>query len=179
MGNFIDIGIVKSLTSDLTEEYLGEWEPGSGDSFDHDDWEFEDQNGDTVMAANYMHDESAAFFELVSKKTDGVTMHLYIYDSDCWGYHLFDKGCGIDKFRTVPDMFGEGDGEDYLGNSALVAECFGVKEDDIKNYFVPWTEEMLEKEESTWAYEGDSFAYGVDWQVTDFMKKLGYECIQV
>jgi hypothetical protein len=41
----------------------------------------------------------------------------------------------------------------------------------IRNYFVEWTKEIEENQQK--AYPDDRFPYGADWQMTDFMKRIG------
>ena len=43
----------------------------------------------------------------------------------------------------------------------------------IDNYLRFWTEEVFE-EEGKKAYADDEFDIGEDWQMADFMRKLGY-----
>ena len=101
-------------------------------------------------------------------------MSLYIYDGDYWGYNLFDNGQEIDKFNPLPDYFDdidESEIEAYKGNSDIVAQYFNINKDSIENYLIFWTDELMDEGK---AYENDEFGYE-DWQLVDFMEKLGYK----
>ncbi len=97
---------------------------------------------------------------------------LYIYDGDYWGYWLYDNGELIDQFNPVPDYFEE-ESEDVIqeskGNAEMIAKYFQVEKASIEKYLVHWSEETMEEK----AYEEDEFGYE-DWQMADFMRKLGY-----
>ncbi len=112
----------------------------------------------------------------LSKAIGGPLMLLYIYDGDYWGYFLLDNGTVMDMFNPVPDYFEElpeEEMEELKGNAQLVAEYFQVDRASIENYLVRWTDEILEAEEQK-AYEEDEFEMGSDWQMADFMGRLGF-----
>ncbi len=121
--------------------------------------------------------------DALSRKADGAVLLLYIYDDDFWGYFFYENGRELDQFSPVPDYFDEQvkTPTRYAGNPALIAEYFGVSEEEIKNYFIPWrlTEEekteghtaMADSDQT--AYPQDECCYGDCWQIADFMEKLG------
>lgn len=114
--------------------------------------------------------------EAISKESGKTVLVLYIYDGDYWGYHLFDNGTELDRFEPMPDYFEEVSEEKkqkVTGNAKLISDYFHVEESSIKNYLVFWTEEMMEDYEKK-AYEDDEFGQCDCWQMTDFMKRLGY-----
>ena len=47
--------------------------------------------------------------------------------------------------------------------------------EQISRYLVRWADEVLESAERRKAYPTDTFFYGDDWQLIDFMGKLGLE----
>lgn len=108
----------------------------------------------------------------VSRESGKAILLLYIYDEDYWGYWLYDKGESIDEFNPVPDYF-EDLSEEKLqrlkGNADIIANYFHVEKSSIEKYLVRWSEETVDEK----AYEDDAFGYG-DWQMADFMRKLGY-----
>lgn len=55
------------------------------------------------------------------------------------------------------------------GNAEIIAKYFDVEAASIEKYLVHWSEDMMDKK----AYEDDEFGYE-DWQMVDFMRKLGY-----
>ena len=114
--------------------------------------------------------------EAISKETEKPILLLYIYDGDYWGYFLYDKGVEIDRFNPIPDYFEEVSEEQMekeKGNAEIIARYFHVEKADIEKYLRFWTEEELEEGQEK-AYEDDEFSAGEDWQIADFMRKLGY-----
>lgn len=108
----------------------------------------------------------------VSRETGKVFLLLYIYDGDYWGYWLYDKGTAIDQFNSMPDYFEEVPEEEIhklKGDAEIIAKYFDVEATSIERYLVRWSEETMDKK----AYEDDEFGYE-DWQMADFMRKLGY-----
>lgn len=115
------------------------------------------------------HDSLA---KAVSKETGKAFLLLYIYDGDYWGYWLYENGNAIDEFNPIPDYFekaSEKKIQKVKGNAEIIARYFDVEKASIEKYLVRWPEEMIGKK----AYEDDEFEYG-DWQMADFMRKLGY-----
>ena len=112
----------------------------------------------------------------LSAQLNAPVMLLYIYDDDLWGYYLYESGQELDRFATFPGYFAPGDPPDRPGNAVLVARIFGVEETAIGKYLVPWPTAMDEYyEEDVYAYDGDFYAAGDCWQMTDFMKALGFD----
>lgn len=112
----------------------------------------------------------------LSRELGKAVMLLYIYDGDYWGYYLYDKGSEIDRFVPMPDYFEEVPEEEkerMKGNADLIAEYFHVDRASIEKYLVFWSEEMMD-DYSAKAYEDDEFGQCEDWQMADFMRKLGY-----
>lgn len=108
----------------------------------------------------------------VSGESGKAILLLYIYDGDYWGYWLYDKGEVIDEFNPMPDYF-EDISEEKLqklkGNADSIANYFQVEKASIEKYLVRWSEETMDQK----AYEDDEFGYG-DWQMADFMRRLGF-----
>jgi hypothetical protein len=176
MGLFLETGILKSCSRQKAEELLRTWAATRQSAIIPSDCQMEEQNGGVVMVLNdgSLFEGNEAFFKFVSAEIAGPVLSLYIYDGDYWGYSLFSSGREIDEFSPMPNYFEEADEaalQKVKGNSRIVADCFDVPEDRIRNYLVTWTEEMLEGEGK--AYEEDEYGYQ-DWQLCDFMKKLGY-----
>lgn len=115
------------------------------------------------------HDSLA---KAVSKETGKVCLLLCIYDGDYWGYWLYENGTVIDEFNPMPDYFeaaSEKKRQKVKGNAEIIARYFDVEAASIEKYLVHWSEDMMDKK----AYEDDEFGYE-DWQMVDFMRKLGY-----
>ena len=104
-------------------------------------------------------------------------MLCYIYDGDYWGYYFYDKGMVLDCFNTMPDYFvkiSEEERQRLAGNSKIIAAYFDVEEAEIKNDIQIWTDDILDSEDEIYAYSEDEFCMGENWQMADFMRKIGY-----
>lgn len=134
--------------------------------------------GNRLGVQIFFGDETSGFFELaenLSKALKGPVLLAYIYDGDFWGYNLYDDGCEIDRYEGMPDCFSEVTEKQPLratGTPESLARYFSVEADSIRNYLVPWTEELLEAGKK--AYPEDQYPYGDCWQLTDFLTKLGW-----
>ena len=112
----------------------------------------------------------------LSEELGKAVLLLYIYDGDYWGYFLYDKGLEIDQFVPMPDYFNavsKDEKQQVKGNADIIAKYFHVDKASIEKYIVFWTDKMM-NDYSTKAYEDDEFGQCVDWQMADFMRKLGY-----
>lgn len=117
-----------------------------------------------------------ALAEALSKEIETPVLLLYIYDGDYWGFFLYEKGLEMDRFSPVPDYFEDVSTEEIekeKGNAEMIAKYFHVDKASIEKYLVFWSEELLEKDMGK-AYEDDEFQVGEDWQMADFMRKLGF-----
>ena len=113
----------------------------------------------------------------LSEAVNGPALFAYIYDSDTWGYYLYDRGQEIDCFDAVPEIsFLETPTEEQLtrlaGKPEVLAQYFQVTSEEIQNYLTFWTEELCKEENR--AYPDDRFPYGDCWQLTDFLASLGW-----
>ena len=109
----------------------------------------------------------------ISKESGKACLLLYIYDGDYWGYWLYDNGEYKDQFMPMPDYFEEPSEEtirESMGDADIIAKYFHVEKAAIERYLVRWTGELRHQK----AYEEDEYGYGDDWQITDFMGRLGY-----
>ena len=100
-------------------------------------------------------------------------MLLYIYDSDYWGYYLYECGAMADAFCPYPEeAAGEGEAlELFKGNPIALARCFRVAPERLKPYLTPWDDSVLDR---TKAAPDDRYGYE-DWQLLDFAAKLGFD----
>ncbi len=113
--------------------------------------------------------------ENLSRQVGCPVMAMYIYDGDLWGYSLWQNGGEIDRFSSLGDYFGEDEPPKKPGNAKAVGRCFGVEAEAVKEYLIPWDEEIMDGETECYAYDGDEAAIGDCWQITDFMKALGFD----
>lgn len=101
---------------------------------------------------------------------------LHVHDGDLWMYRLYANGQEVDRFNPLPDYWEElsdKDSESWSGDAVVVSQYWpGVREEQIANYLVRWN---LDDEDETGAkaYAEDEFSTGEDWQIVDFMAKVG------
>jgi hypothetical protein len=111
----------------------------------------------------------------LSRLTGGAVLSLHVHDGDFWMYMLFDKGELIDQFNPVPDYWGEASEAElasWRGDAAKLSGAISsASAERVAPYLVRWTDELLE--EGGKAFPDDEFEFGQDWQVVDFMAKLG------
>ena len=112
----------------------------------------------------------------LSKRLQKPVFSFHIHDGDLWMYSLYEQGAVVDQFNPVPDYWGELDDDEmqsWQGNAVEVARRVpGLTPERIANYFVRWD---LENGYGQKAYPGDQFGSGEDWQLVDFMQKLGFD----
>ena len=138
----------------------------------------EGDSGITVMyPGNFFDWDKVAQF--ISRRLERPVFSFHIHDGDLWMYLLYDKGEVVDQFNPLPDYWQELDGEErrtWQGNPAEVARRIpGLSVEQIAKYLAPWGDEVFESAERKKAYPTDQFCYGSDWQLFDFMGKLGLE----
>ena len=99
-----------------------------------------------------------------------------LFNDDCigydWGYELYDKGEILDRFNPMPDYFEEVSEEkieQLKGDARIIAGQFHVEQASIERYLVRWSADTMDEK----AYQDDEYGYE-DWQMVDFMRKLGY-----
>lgn len=124
-------------------------------------------------SAALLNDSCSGYEDLadgLSRILPGPSMVLYIYDDDYWGYFLYQNGAELDQFASLPDYFGAGSPPNRPGNAGVLAGIFGVPEDVVHPYVLPWTDEKM----GLCAREGDQAVIGDSWQLADFMDALGF-----
>lgn len=177
MGVFINVLIVKGHKEDEVRKVLEKYE-------NHPDWnlvpaecQYQEYNDGVTISLNDWCAGYESMTQELSAELACPVMLCYIYDGDYWGYYFYENGMEIDSFSPIPDYFEEISDEErqrFAGNSKVIAQYFNVDEQKIKNYLQQWSDDMLDSEESSTAYEDDEFSIGEDWQLTDFMRKIGY-----
>ena len=113
-----------------------------------------------------------------SKDLSGVlkkcVFSFHIHDGDLWMYDLFQNGERIDGFNPLPDYWDEDisaeERESYKGNVEILCQCVpGLQRANVERYLVNWD---LDDDAPAKAYPDDKSPPS-DWQMVDFMKKLG------
>jgi hypothetical protein len=94
-------------------------------------------------------------------------------------YVLYEDSEVVDQFNPVPDYWQELEDEErksWGGNATAIARRVpGLAPEQIARYLLPWGEEVFEAAQRKKAYSSDQFYYGDDWQLVDFMGKLGMD----
>lgn len=103
------------------------------------------------------------------------TLSMHIHDGDLWMYVLYVEGEEADRFNPDPDYWGEDLSDDELeswaGDAEVLAKHWpGLKASDVERYLTRWD---LDDEDPPKAYPEDRSPAGTDWQLLDFMGKLG------
>ncbi len=118
-------------------------------------------------------DDLSKFLSLELKKP---VFSFHIHDGELWMFIAFIDGKEVAWFNPIPDYWEEVNDEErsrWAGNAQLVASLVpNLAADSIERYFVPWTEDVLAAEQKS--YNDDEFPIGVDWQLTDFMRRIGF-----
>jgi hypothetical protein len=134
--------------------------------------------GVTVLyPGNFFDWDSAA--EHLSKRLGMPVFSFHIHDGDLWMYILYENGRVVDQFNPVPDYWAELEDEErrsWQGEATKVAQRIpGLAPEQIARYLVQWGDEVFEAAEPKKAYPTDQHYYGDDWQLVDFMSKLGLD----
>ncbi len=187
MGLFLSMSGVVGGNEDQVATALRNYANACGGSMDSEELTTED-NGCLVLSEG-LGGATALFpgdflgwedvSKYLSRELRKPTFSLHIHDGDLWMYVLFESGEVVDQFNPIPDYWAELDEDERLtwrGNAVEVAKRVpGLTADKIANYLVPWDDEIIEAAETKRAYPSDAHAYGSDWQLVDFMAKLGLD----
>jgi hypothetical protein len=111
--------------------------------------------------------------EFLSVRLGKQVFSFHIHDGDLWMFHLYVGGEMVTAFNPIPDYWGDvSDEEEMRGDAAIVVQHVpGVTAASIERYLVRWD---LDADSPGKAYPDDEFLIGTDWQLCDFMKKLGF-----
>jgi len=116
-----------------------------------------------------------ALSQHLSKDLQVPVFSLHIHDGDLWMFVLFANGEEVAKFNPIPEYWEELDPREkagWAGDAQIVCQLIaGLSPESIRNYFVEWTEPLSGSGQK--AYPDDEFAYGSEWQLTDFMRRVG------
>jgi hypothetical protein len=114
--------------------------------------------------------------KFLSRELKTPVFSFHIHDGDLWMFVAFDDGKEVAWFNPIPDYWeqvSDVDRNHWAGNAQSVASLVpGLAAASIERYFVTWTENALAAHQKS--YEDDEFAIGVDWQLTDVMRRLGF-----
>lgn len=184
MGNFLSMsGIVGSTDNvvDALRKYAENFDGSLEDAELTTDDEgclvvLEGLGGATVLYPSDFFDWDDAT-QYLSQQLRKPVFSFHIHDGDLWMYSFYEDGEVVDQFNPVPDYWGELEDHErqtWQGNATEVARrILGLAPEQIARYLVQWGDEVFEAAERKKAYPTDQFYYGDDWQLVDFMGKLG------
>ncbi|MFD0991007.1 hypothetical protein ACFQ1R_12940 [Mariniflexile jejuense] len=183
MGLFLSMSGVIGKSKEDVEKYLKEYAKNNGGdllkkSLENENPNFcvlNEKNGNVTVFYPSGFNEFGDVSKYLSEKLNCPVFFFHIHDGDLWLYFLYNKGELVDQFNPIPDYWddnlSETEIDEQKGNPQIVEELVpNVKKEDIANYYVRWDLEA----EPFKAYPQDEFT-NEDWQVVDYMNKIGLE----
>lgn len=183
MGLFLSMSGVIGKTKEDVEKCLKEFAKKNGgdllkENLDNENPNFcvlNEKNGNVTVFYPSGFNEFGDVSKYISEKLNCPVFFFHIHDGDLWLYFLYNKGNLVDQFNPIPDYWddnlSETEIDEQKGNPQIVTELVpNVKKENIANYYVRWDLEA----EPFKAYPKDEFT-NEDWQVVDFMNKIGLE----
>jgi hypothetical protein len=184
VGTFLSLSGIIGSDQDAVMEALSAYAERSGHSLWRAELMTDDEgclvsaqsrSGVTVLYPNGV--PGTAESQFLSERLGAPVFWFHIHDGDFWMYSLFERGVVVDQFNPVPDDWESDEDaelEAWAGNAHEVAKRItGLVPEAISNYLVPWDESLVQ-DGSRKAYATDRFCYGDDWQLVDFMDKIGF-----
>ena len=187
MGLFISMSGVVGATEDCVLDALRAYAENNEGSLKQEELSTEDAGclvisegfgGVTVLyPGDFLDWDGAA--EYLSKQVQRPVFSFHIHDGDFWMYLLYEDGEIVDQFNPMPDYWKELEDDERLswkGDAAAIARRIpGLASDHIVKYLKQWNDGMFDSSGREKAYPSDRFYYGDDWQLVDFMQKLGFD----
>lgn len=170
---------VETALRDLTAQRSGTLTPlADSENVDENELlliaESEQGNATVLYPASFLDWDGAS--EHLSKFLNKSVFSLHVHDSDLWMYLFFVNGQEIDRFNPIPDYWEELPDDElhsWAGDATVVCQHWPpVSEAQISNYLVRW-ENGDDEEDRPKAYPEDEYGAGEDWQIVDFMAKVG------
>lgn len=127
-----------------------------------------------VYPSNFCEwDEVSAF---LSKEPSASVFSFHIHDGDLWMFRLSSDGVEAAKFNPIPEYWeqlSDNERKGWLPSPKKITRHLpGVTPEAIAPYLREWPADgRLDRQK---AHPDDEFEYGVDWQVVDFMRRLGF-----
>jgi hypothetical protein len=183
MGLFLSMSGVIGKTKEDVEKCLKEFAKNNGgdllkENLDNENPKFcviNEKNGNVTVFYPSGFNEFGDVSKYISAKLNCPVFFFHIHDGDLWMYFLYNQGLLVDQFNPIPDYWddnlSEKEIDEQKGNAKLISELIpNVKIETINKYLTRWN---LENDDIK-AYPDDEFE-NIDWQVVDFMKKIGLE----
>ncbi len=176
-----DESSVAGTIGSFVSTWEGTFEPMTGTTDDRHVTVISGSHGNcTIFYPNdFMGSEELS--QHLSQQRQTPVFSFHIHDGDLWTFQLFDKGNLVTRFNPIPDYWdelGPAERRSWSGDADAISACIpSVPADSIRNYFVEWTDEYLNRAfvDRAKAYPDDNCVYGDEWQLTDFMRRLGLE----
>lgn len=184
MGLFLSASGVLSSNGEAVRDAISSYVASIGGTFEARAGTMEDRNigviQSTQSTTTVLYPDGFTDWDDLSKflsehlRTPVFSFH--IHDGDLWMFVAFEGGNEVAWFNPIPDYWRDVDDEErarWSGNAESVASLVpGVSPSSVAGYFCPWTEDVLSAGQK--AYDDDEFPIGADWQLTDFMRRLGF-----
>lgn len=110
----------------------------------------------------------------LSKELHLPVFMFHIHDSDLWMFVLYLNGEVVSQFNPIPEYWEELDSTvkaTWRGDAqAICKNVPGLLPDSIDQYLVEWADVEVYVQK---AYPDDKFPYGNEWQMMDFMRRVG------
>lgn len=171
-----DAAAVKAAIASYAATNQGEFEPRTGTMDDDCIGILQSTAATTTILHPYNFLDWDDLSRHISDELQTPVFSFHIHDGDLWMFIAFKNGEEFTWFNPMCEYWGELEAEEqqrWSGDATAVASLVpGLDPSAIERYFVNWTEEVLENPEK--AYEDDEYNIGEDWQLVDFMKRLGF-----
>lgn len=165
--------VIRSIGS-FVQSRGGRFEPSSETTPERDLAAIGENAGNTtVVYPRDFHDWDDAS-KFISADLNVPVFSLHIHDGDLWMIIAFENGEEVAWFNPIPDYWGEttaAEQRKWAGDPDTIARLAGIQPDRISRYLVSWNDDGTMP--SGKAYDGDESDYGTDWQLTDFMARIG------
>ena len=187
MGTFLSLsGVVGSRREDV-ERAVRSFALKQGGNFEAAPELKHTTSSSEITVINTAGDRTLVLYPSSFEKWDAVSAHIsaelgcaafsfHIHDGDLWMFILFRSGAEMAWFNPRPDYWGDisdGERKKWAGEAAAICAAVpGLPKASIERYFLPWSEDLMSTE--TKAYPDDEWSYGIDWQMVDFMRRLGF-----
>ena len=187
MGTFLALSGVASTTHAQVEQALRDYAARRGGQLialadaAHDERDqlrlarSPQQHCTVLYPASFLDWDAASAF--LSEQLARPVFSLHIHDGDFWMYTLYHMGGSVDQFNPLPsywdDAISDEERASWAGNVRRIEQVWPESSAaSIERYLVTW-EDLAEQDHGRKAYADDSYGAGQEWQLLDFMQRLG------
>lgn len=181
MGLFLAISSIVGAQTSEVQACVADYVAGRGGTLERGaDGLSEDQEARLLESSGgvtFVYPDGFCEWDDVSAKLSAdlgkPTFSFHIHDGDLWMFILFVDGREAAQFNPIPDYWGDLGADEraiWLPSADAVARYVpGARAQELAPYLVEWPDEGLPGK----AHPDDEFEY-IDWQVVDFMRRLGF-----